>query len=39
MTKATINKAAKEAGVDLSLIKIFRSNGTYRIEDADLPAE
>ena len=39
MTKATIKKAAKAAGVDLSLIKITRIGGVYGLEDADLPAD
>ena len=39
MTKATIKKIAKEAGIDLSLIEIKKSGGVYRIEDSDLPAD
>lgn len=39
MTKATIKKIAKEAGIDLSLIEIKKSGGVYRIEDCDLPAD
>ena len=39
MTKAIIKKAAKAAGVDLSLIKITRIGGVYGLEDADLPAD
>lgn len=39
MTRATIKKAAKEAGVDLSLIKITRIGGVYGLEDSDLPAD
>lgn len=40
MTKATIKKAAKENGVDLSLIEISRNgSGVYCIEDTSLPAD
>ena len=39
MTKATIKKAAKAAGVDLSLIKITKIGGVYGMEDMDLPAD
>lgn len=39
MTKATIKKAAKAAGVDLSLIKITKIGGIYGLEDADLPTD
>ena len=39
MTKATIKKAAKTAGVDLSLITITKIGGVYGLEDADLPAD
>ena len=38
MTKATLKKAAKAAGVDLSLIKITKIGGVYGLEDTDLPA-
>ena len=38
MTKAIIKKAAKAAGVDLSLIKITKIGGVYGLEDTDLPA-
>lgn len=39
MTKTTINKVAKSAGIDTSLIKITKVGGVYGIEDADLPAD
>jgi len=39
MTKTTIKKAAKSAGIDPSLIKITKAGGVYGIEDADLPAD
>lgn len=39
MTKKQIEATAKRAGIDLSLISIRRSCGTYRIEMADLPKE
>lgn len=39
MTKATIKKTAKSAGIDLSLIKITKVGGVYGIEDADLPVD
>lgn len=39
MTKTTITKTAKENNIDLTLINITRSNGTYRFEMADLPAD
>ena len=38
MTKATLKKAAKAAGVYLSLIKITKIGGVYGLEDTDLPA-
>ncbi len=39
MTKATIKKIAKAASVDIDLIKITKSGGTYRFEHADFSAE
>ena len=39
MTKKQIEATAKRAGIDLSLISIRRSCGTYLIEMADLPKE
>ena len=39
MTKKQIEKAAKENGIDLSLISIGRHSGTFRFEMADIPKE
>lgn len=39
MTKATIKKIAKAAGVDIDLIKIIKAGGTYRFEHTDFSAE
>lgn len=36
MTKTTITKTAKENGIALDLIKIYRTDGTYGFEMADL---
>ena len=39
MTKATIKKAAEKNGIDLSIISIRKSGGTYRFEMEELPAD
>lgn len=39
MTKKQIVNAAEKNGIDLSLITIRRSCGTYRFEMADIPKE
>lgn len=39
MTKQQIVKTAKQNGIDLSLISIFKRSGTIHIEMADLPAD
>ncbi len=39
MTKATIKKIAKENNINLEIIKISYSSGTYHFEMADLSAD
>ena len=39
MTKTTITKVAKENGIALDLIKIYRTDGTYGFEMANLPSD